>query len=122
MKRRSLATAAEQATKGIEARVLVAAIDAICALKQRTAGMRDATERLIRVGMDSGAVDLVVVAYRGNPELLEALLSSTVTSQETTYIATRAGDEALLQAGGWEASHKPIRSRRSHPESARCTN
>ena len=30
---RSLATEAEQATKGIEARVLVAAIDAICALK-----------------------------------------------------------------------------------------
>ena len=52
--------------------------------------------------MDSGAVDLVVVAYRGNPELLEALMSSTTTSQETTYIAKRAGDGDLLEAVGWE--------------------
>ena len=101
---RTLAGAADQVTKGIETRVLVAAIDAICALKQRTAGMRDAIERLIRIGMDSGAVDLVVAAYRGNPELLEALLSSSVTNQETTYIAARSGDEALLQAVGWEAT------------------
>jgi ATP/maltotriose-dependent transcriptional regulator MalT len=99
---RSLATAAEQVTKGIEARVLVSAIEAICALKQRTAEMRGTAERLIRVGVDSGAVDLVVVAYRGNPELLEALLSSPVTRQETMYIVARAGDEALLQAVGWE--------------------
>ena len=122
MKRRSLATAAEQATKGIETRVLVAAIDAICALKQRTAGMRESAERLVRVGIDSGAVDLVVVAYRGNPELLEALLSSKVTSQETTYIAARAGDEALLrgQAVG-RRPEKPIPSERSHRENARCT-
>ena len=98
----SLATTAEQVTKGIEARVLVAATKAICALKQRTAGMRDSIERLARVGMDSGAVDLVVVAYRGNPELLEALMSSTTTSQETTYIAKRAGDGDLLEAVGWE--------------------
>src|SRR4029077_18468649 len=75
----SLATTAEQVTRGIQARVLVAATKAICALKQRTAGMRDSIERLARVGMDSGAVDLVVVAYRGNPELLEALMSSATT-------------------------------------------
>ena len=98
----SLAAVATQATRGIEARVLTCAIDAICALKQRTAAMRDATERLIRVGMDSGAVDLVVAAYRGNPELLEVLLASSVTRQETTYIAMRAGDEALLHAMGSE--------------------
>jgi DNA-binding NarL/FixJ family response regulator len=103
---RSLAAAAQQATKAIETRVLVAAIDAICALKQRTAGMRESAERLVRVGIDSGAVDLVVVAYRGNPELLEALMSSKVTSQETTYIAARAGDEALLQASGWETARE----------------
>jgi len=102
---RSLAASAAQATKGIETRVLVSAIEAICALKQRTAGMRD-VDGLIEVGVDSGAVDLVVSAYRGNPDLLEALLSSPVTKERTMYIAARAGDEVLLQAVGWEAASR----------------
>ncbi len=65
---RSLARSAESATKAIETRVLVSAIDAICDLKQRSIGMRESLGRLVTVGLDSGAVDLVVVAYRGNPE------------------------------------------------------
>ena len=89
--------------------------------KQRTAAMRDATERLIRVGMDSGAVDLVVAAYRGNPELLEVLLASSVTRQETTYIAMRAGDESSVNSLGWSRSPKPIQSRLFHRANAKCT-
>ena len=67
--------------------------------------MRD-VDGLIEVGVDSGAVDLVVSAYRGNPDLLEALLSSPVTKERTMYIAARAGDEVLLQAVGWEAASR----------------
>ena len=100
---RSLAVTAAESTKGIETRVLVSAIDAICALKQRTTGMRDAIEQFMRIAVDSGAVDFVVSAYRGNADLLEALLSSPVTKEQTMHIVTRAGDEALLEAIGWEA-------------------
>jgi DNA-binding NarL/FixJ family response regulator len=98
-----LASAASKATKGIETRVLVAAIEAVCALKQRSSQMRESVERLVSVGVDSGAVDLVVTAYRGNAELLEALLSYPETKERTMYIVRRAGDESLLAAGGLDA-------------------
>jgi DNA-binding NarL/FixJ family response regulator len=100
----ALASAASKTTKGIETRVLVAAIEAVCALKQRSSQMRRSVERLVSVGVDSGAVDLVVTAYRGNAELLEALLSHAETKERTIYIVRRAGDESLLAAGGLDAA------------------
>jgi DNA-binding NarL/FixJ family response regulator len=66
--------------------------------------MRETIGALMRDAVDSGAVDLVVTAYRGNADLLEALVSSPSTREQTMFIVTRAGDEALLEAVGWEAA------------------
>ena len=63
---------------------------ALCPLKQRTSGTREALELLLLTAMDSGAVDLVVSAYRGNPDLLEAMLSSPGTREHTVHIMMRA--------------------------------
>ena len=52
----------------------------------------------MNVAFDSGGVDLVVAAYRGNPDLLEALLTSQITKERTMQILSRAGDQSHLQA------------------------
>jgi DNA-binding NarL/FixJ family response regulator len=50
--------------------------------------------------VDSGAVDLVVSAYRGNADLLDAMLSLPSTREQTVHVLTRAGDAVLLEAAG----------------------
>jgi ATP/maltotriose-dependent transcriptional regulator MalT len=97
---RALRAEAVSATTGVEARVLSAAIEAICAVNGREARMMDAIESLVDTAFDAGAVDVVVTAYRGNPDLLAALLSSAVAREQTTYIVTRASDESLVSAIG----------------------
>ena len=41
-----------------------------------------------------------MTSYRGNPDLLAALLSSVVTRERTLYVVARAGDGALANAIG----------------------
>lgn len=97
---RALSAEAVETTSGVEARVLAAAIDAVCAVNGRAAGMMGSIEGLVDAAFDAGAVDLVVTAYRGNPDLLAALLSSTIARERTMYIVARARDEPLVSAIG----------------------
>lgn len=87
-------------TGAVEARVLATAIFAVCAVNGRTRGMLDAIELMVNTAFEAGAVDLVVAAYRGNPDLLMTLLSSVSARDRTLYIVARAGDESLAQALG----------------------
>ena len=64
----------------------------------------EAVEELVRTAFDAGAVDLVVTAYRGNADLLAALLSSAIAREQTMYIVARAGDESLVTAIGRETT------------------
>jgi DNA-binding CsgD family transcriptional regulator len=100
---RTLSSDATDATSAVEARVLAAAVDAVCAVNGRQAGMMDSIESLVNIAFEAGAVDLVVTAYRGNPDLLAALLASAESRERTTYIVARAGDECLVNAIGREA-------------------
>ena len=106
----ALRTQAIGTTAGVEARVLSAAIDAVCAVNGRAAGMMDSIEGLVKSAFDAGAVDLVVTAYRGNPDLLAALLASAAARERTMYIVARAGDESLVNAIGRDsiASADPV--------------
>lgn len=97
---RTLGAQATQTTSAVEARVLAAAIDAVCAVNGREAGMLNSVEELIDTAFDAGAVDLVVTAYRGNADLLAALLSSAAARERATYIVARASDESLVDAIG----------------------
>ena len=101
---RSFASKAADTTTALEARVLVPAIEAICAIRGRTSEWRNAVEKLVDVAFDAGGVDLVVAAYRGNADLLEALLTSHVTRERAMYIVARAGDEPLVEVAGLAAT------------------
>ena len=115
---RSMGERASVASKAVETRVLVAAIGALCDLRERTSHMRASVDSFMYAGMDSGGIDLVVTAYRGNPDLLEALLASETTREQTTHVVTRAGDADLLVAAGLEPAslYDPLKSlsRREH--------
>ena len=50
---------------------------------------------MIETAFDAGAVDLVVTAYRGNPDLLVAMLSSMTARDKSLHIVARAGDQGL---------------------------
>ena len=101
---RALANEALVTTTGVEARVLAAAIDAVCAVTAREVGMLEVVERLVDIAFDAGAADLAVTAYRANADLLAALLASPVARERTMYIVARAGDQSLVQAVGGKAS------------------
>jgi ATP/maltotriose-dependent transcriptional regulator MalT len=101
---RSMAREAAGTTSAVEARVLVRAILAVCALRERTKGWREAVDALIETAFDAGAVDLAVSAYRGNPDLLGALLSSELARERTLHMLVRAGDESLTRAIGLETA------------------
>ena len=101
---RSLASKAAETTSALEARVLAPAIEAICAIRGRTNDWKSAVERLVDVAVDGSGADLVVVAYRGNTDLLEALVKSQVTQERAMYMLARAGDESLVEALGVAAT------------------
>ena len=90
-------------TNGVEARVLAAAIDAVCAVNGLETGKLDAVDELLEVAFETRAVDLLVTAYRANPDLLSALLASAVAMERAMYVVARAGDEPLMNALGRES-------------------
>ena len=109
---RAIAGDAIAATRAIEVRVIAPAIEAICCVKERSTGMKDAIQSLLQTGTDSGAVDLIVTAYRGNGDLLEEMLASRTTRERAVHIMMRAGDTDLLDASGLDpiAIHDPVGS------------
>ena len=64
--------------------------------------MRESVSNLVETAFDAGGVDLLATAYRGNPELLDALLSSSATREQVWHVAVRAGDEMLVRAAGFD--------------------
>lgn len=82
-------------THGVETRVLWPAIQAIVALKSRDSSLLAKAEHLLTVAFEAGAVDLLVCAYRANPDLLSVLLTSSNCVERTVFALNRAGDRDL---------------------------
>ena len=76
---KALASSAASATTSVETRVLVAAIEAICAMRARTLIGEAVLNDWLDAAFDACGVDLLVAAYRGNADLLDALLSRPYT-------------------------------------------
>ena len=89
-------------TRGIETKVIWPAIRAIVALKSRDSDVITRAEELVRVAFDAGAVDILVCAYRSNPELLSTLLTVPGCSERTVHAINRAGDNEVAAAMGLE--------------------
>jgi len=95
-----LAQLAGRRSIGVETRALCFAVDAVCALKQRSDDVLDRCESLIEHVFDAGSVDFAVTAYRSNPDLLSTLLASGRLKDQVVYLIRRAGDEARVEAMG----------------------
>ena len=91
-------------TQGIETKVLWPAIRAVAALKSRDSSLIVRAEELVAVAFETGAVDLLVCAYRANPELLTTLLTAPPCIERTVFALGRAGDEDIATAMGLEVS------------------
>ena len=74
--------------------------------------MKSAIQSLVEAGTDSGGLDLIVTAYRGNGDLLEEMIALAMVKEQIVRIMTRAGDTDLLDASGLDpnAIYDPVRS------------
>ena len=96
-------------SKVIEPAVLIAAVDAISALKEH---QPDAVERVVeleRIAFQRGALDMLVTAYRTTPELLSVLLRASAQRDRFVGLIRRVGDEDLTEVVGQpiHAGHDP---------------
>ena len=95
-----LAEQAAVCTRGIEAQALFHAVNAVCALKERSVDLIQRCEALVDHVFETGSVDFAVTAYRANPDLLSALLASSRVRDKAVFLVRRAGDEELVEALG----------------------
>ncbi len=88
-----------ESTRAVEPLVLGQAVEAIVALKSRHAGANELVEALEEVAFGTGAVDLLVTAYRSSPELLAVLLRRP-RRERVAGLIRRVRDDDLTTAIG----------------------
>jgi LuxR family transcriptional regulator, maltose regulon positive regulatory protein len=99
-----LARRARGTTKSIEVRALIAAVDAICALKRHDKHSLDRVGTLMSVTYETGALDLLVTAYRSSAELLTVLLHNATYRERVIALMRKAGDDDLAGVLGFSTS------------------
>jgi ATP/maltotriose-dependent transcriptional regulator MalT len=87
-------------SSAIEPRMLIAAVDAVCAMKARHAHVLEKTLELERAAFETGAVDLLVTAYRSAPDLLGLLLRVSPKRDRLAALVRRVGDGDLAAVVG----------------------
>jgi DNA-binding NarL/FixJ family response regulator len=111
-----LADEARGVSRALEPAVLLAAIDAVCSLKSRRDDVRERIAALESTAFTSGAVDLLVAAYRSTPELLGALLRTSAQPDRLRRLLQQAHDEDLAAALGHSVSAGDPRERLTRRE------
>jgi ATP/maltotriose-dependent transcriptional regulator MalT len=91
-------------SRAIEPAVLIAAVDAICALKGHDADSFERVIELERIAFERGGLDLLVTAYRSTPELLSVLLQSSVQRNRLVGLIRRVGDSDVARIVGQQVS------------------
>ena len=87
-------------SQAVEPAVLVSAVEAICALKTHEAAAIESVVALHDTAFRTGALDILVTAYRSTPELLAVLLRATPQRDRLAGVIRAAGDEDLARAVG----------------------
>jgi DNA-binding NarL/FixJ family response regulator len=100
----------------IEPTVLIAAVDAIVAVKSGSPAASGLVATLAEAAMTRGGADLLVTAYRSTPELLGLLLSNPEYRQALERVVTHARDEDLAATVGHPCTHENPISRLSPRE------
>jgi DNA-binding NarL/FixJ family response regulator len=91
---RELVDEVQGMTTTVEVRVLAAAVDAICALRDGAADVVDRAVQVELVAFDTGALDLLVASYRACPELLAILLRAAIGTRFRALVES-VGDHDL---------------------------
>lgn len=91
-------------TQGIETKVLWPAVQAVVALRSRDSSLNARAEELVTAAFEAGGVDLLVCAYRSNPDLLATLLTAPSCVERTVYALGRAGDQNIAASMGLEVA------------------
>jgi DNA-binding NarL/FixJ family response regulator len=87
-------------TNAVEPVLLGTAVEALASLKRREDRAIELIARLEEAAFSTGAVDLLVTAYRSTPELLAVLLRPGATYERMVALIRKAGDEDLARAVG----------------------
>jgi ATP/maltotriose-dependent transcriptional regulator MalT len=87
-------------THALEPRVLIAAVDAICGLKARHGRTVQRIQDLEELAFHTGAVDILVTAYRSSADLLALLLRASSDRDQLAALVRRAGDADLATTVG----------------------
>ncbi len=103
-----LGEGARSETQAIETRVLWLAIQTVQALKSRDSSLVERAADLVNTAFDAGAVDLLVCAYRANPDLLATLLSAPACVEKALF-AFGAGRRSRLCGRAWILVVRPLR-------------
>jgi DNA-binding NarL/FixJ family response regulator len=96
----SVAGEARGLSRAVEPAVLLPAVGAVSALKRRDAEAIERVVDLDEAAFSTGAVDLLVTAYRSTPELLVVLLRASPDRERLVGLLRRAHDEDLAGAVG----------------------
>jgi ATP/maltotriose-dependent transcriptional regulator MalT len=87
-------------SSAVEPALLIAAVDAISALKKHDPEAVERVVELETMAFRRGALDLLVTAYRSAPELLSVLLRASVQRDRLVGLIRRVGDEDLTAVLG----------------------
>ncbi len=87
-------------TKAVEPTMLVAAVEAVVSLKRKDRHAIECVARLEDSAFSTGALDLLVVAYRCVPELLAVLLKTSNDRERLIGLIRNANDADLSSAAG----------------------
>jgi len=96
---RQLISGVARTSRAIEPAVLVPAVEAVCAIRGGDADSVERSAALRKAAFETGAVDLLVTAYRACPELLPVLLREP-ECQPFHDLVQRVGDSDLAMAVG----------------------
>jgi DNA-binding CsgD family transcriptional regulator len=96
---RELVAEVRGTTHAIEPAVLIPAVEAICAVRGAAPEALSQVTDLRKIAFETGAVDLLVTAYRACPELLPVLLRAG-DSRDFRELVERVGDSDLAAAVG----------------------
>ncbi|MCC6756141.1 MAG: hypothetical protein IT199_07205, partial [Solirubrobacterales bacterium] len=100
----NLSRQAKAVTRGIEATQLCSVTDAVVVLRARGGNLVDRCEALVDDAFGSGAVDMLVTAYRANRDLLNCLVTSQKAREQVVFLLRRAGDADLVTDLGTTAA------------------
>jgi LuxR family transcriptional regulator, maltose regulon positive regulatory protein len=97
---RHLVGAVRGLSKAIEPVLLIAAVDAVCALKEHDPDAVERVTELEGLAFRRGGLDVLVTAYRSVPELLSVLLKASAQRDRLVGLIRRVGDADLADVIG----------------------